>query len=70
MELEDLVKYISKATGDINIKKLVELIIRGGWPANLDYSAEDPKKAVKEYIKLIINDDLYRLDGINRDKHK
>lgn len=63
-------KYVSKATGDVNIKKLAELIIRGGWPANLDYSAEDSKEAVKEYIKLIINDDLYRLDGINRDKHK
>lgn len=25
---------------------------------------------VSEYIKLIIDDDLYRLDGVNRDKHK
>ena len=27
-------------------------------------------KVVDEYIKLIIDDDLTRLDGINRDKHK
>lgn len=28
------------------------------------------KKLVNEYMNLIIDDDLYRLDGISRDKHK
>lgn len=63
-------KHESKATGDVDIRKIAELIIRGGWPANLNLSAEDSRATVKEYIKLIINDDLYRLDGVNRDKHK
>ena len=61
------------STGDISLedlRNLARLIIRGGWPGNLEYSAKDASEAVEEYINLIIDDDLYRLDGINRDKHK
>lgn len=28
------------------------------------------KEVVNEYMNLIIDDDLYRLDGISMDKHK
>lgn len=59
-----------KATGEVDLRNLAGLIIRGGWPANLNYSAKDASKAIEEYINLIIDDDLNRLDGIKRDKHK
>ena len=61
---------IAKSTGEVDLKELARLIIRGGWPGNLEFSSSEAKKALNEYIDLIINDDLYRLDGINRDKHK
>lgn len=72
ISLEDLCnnKFKDKATGEVDLRNLAKLIIRGGWPANLDYSAKDASEAIEEYIKLIIEDDLYRLDGVNRDKHK
>ena len=72
ISLEDLCnnKLISKATGEVDLRNLAKLIIRGGWPANLNYSAKDASDAIGEYINLIIDDDLNRLDGINRDKHK
>lgn len=63
-------KKIAKSTGEVNLTKLASLIIRGGWPGNLNFSSLDAKKTVNEYINLIINHDLHRLDGINRDKHK
>lgn len=63
-------KDIAKNTGDVDLRKLAYLIIRGGFPGNINYSSLDALKIVKEYINLIIDDDLYRLDGINRDKHK
>ncbi len=63
-------KEISKSTGEVNLKKLAHLIIRGGWPGNLEFSTSEAKNAVSEYIDLIINDDLYRVDGVSRDKHK
>ena len=59
-----------KLTGEVDLKHLAGLIIKGGWPGNLNYSPKDSSEAVEEYIKLIIDDDLIRLDGVNRDKHK
>ena len=63
-------KFIDKATGKVELRNLARLIIRGGFPGNINYSASDAKEIVNEYINFIINDDLYRLDGISRDKHK
>ncbi len=63
-------KSISKATVDVSIRKLAYLIIRGGFPANIDYSSSDASKIVKEYIDRIIEDDVSRIDGVKRDKHK
>ena len=59
-----------KLTGEVDLKHLARLIIRGGWPGNIEYSPKDSSEAIKQYIKLIIDDDLIRLDGVNRDKHK
>lgn len=59
-----------KLTGEVDLRKLAGLIIRGGWPGNIDYSPKDSSEVIEEYIKLIIDDDLIRLDGVNRDKHK
>ena len=72
ISLEDLCnnKFKDKALQEVDLRNLAKLIIRGGWPANLSYSAKDASDAIEEYINLIIDDDLYRLDGINRDKHK
>ena len=72
ISLEDLCnnKFKGKSTGEVDLRNLAMLIIRGGWPANLKYSAKDASEAIEEYINLIIDDDLYRLDGVNRDKHK
>lgn len=63
-------KLKPKLTGEVDLRKLAGLIIRGGWPGNIDYSPKDSSEAIEEYIKLIIDDDLIRLDGVNRDKHK
>lgn len=59
-----------KLTGEVDLRNIAGLIIRGGWPGNLDYSPKDASEAIEEYINLIIDDDLNRLDGVNRDKHK
>lgn len=50
--------FKAKATGEVDLRNLAKLIIRGGWPANLDYSAKDSNEAIEEYINLIIDDDL------------
>lgn len=72
ISLEDICnnKKISCSTGNVDLRKLANLIIRGGWPGNLELNDLDAREAIKEYIKLIIDEDLQRLDGITRDKHK
>ncbi len=63
-------KNILKNTGAVDLKKLIYLIIRGGWPGCLNYNDLESLKFVSEYIKLVVDDDLLRLDGVKRDKHK
>lgn len=63
-------KMKDKLTGEVDLKNLARLIIRGGWPGYIEYTAKDASEAIEEYIKLIIDDDLIRLDGVNRDKNK
>lgn len=63
-------KDIAKATGSVDLRNLAHFIIRGGWPSNLTYNSDAAKKVIISYIDLIIEDDLFKLDGVNRDKHK
>ena len=68
MKIQNITENIK--TGEVDLKHLASLIIRGGWPANLDFTTDESRKMVKEYLELIINDDLIRLDGVKRDQHK
>lgn len=63
-------KNIDKFNREVDLRWLAHLIIRGGWPANIGYTSLESKKMVNEYIKIIIDDDINRVDGVNRDKHK
>ncbi|HRT82081.1 MAG TPA: DUF4143 domain-containing protein [Oscillospiraceae bacterium] len=57
-------------TGEVELERLIELIIRGGWPGNLSTPAESAGLLPQEYLKAIIDDDVYRIDGIKRDTSK
>ncbi|MGI6578836.1 MAG: ATP-binding protein [Saccharofermentanales bacterium] len=72
ISLEDLCNgyYKNMMTEELSLDRLIDLIIRGGWPGNLDSASEDMGILPKEYIKSVINHDVYRMEGINRDTHK
>lgn len=57
-------------TGEVELKKLIEYIVRGGWPANQTVSIDKAAYLPKEYIKAILEDDIFRIDGIKRDSKK
>ena len=59
-------KMIEQPTLD----ELIYYIIRGGWPAALTLPKEDAALLPKEYLQAVINHDIYRLEGINRDTKK
>ncbi|MCQ2401589.1 MAG: AAA family ATPase, partial [Lachnospiraceae bacterium] len=60
----------STMTGEVSLKKLIDLIIRGGWPGSLGLSAEQASLLPIEYLNAVIDDDVYRIDGIKRDTTK
>ena len=57
-------------TGDVSLIHIVNLIVRGGWPGSIGINPDSAGLLAKEYINAVINDDLSRVDGIKRDKHK
>lgn len=57
-------------TGEVSLKKLIELILRGGWPGSLGLSAQQASLLPTEYLNAVIDDDVYRIDGIKRDATK
>lgn len=57
-------------TGEVALKNITEMIVKGGWPAAIDDPIETAMLLPIEYLEAVINDDTYRVDGIKRDTHK
>ncbi|MDO4331942.1 MAG: DUF4143 domain-containing protein [Eubacteriales bacterium] len=57
-------------TGEVDLRRLIELIIRGGWPGSLGLSIEQAALLPVEYLNAVVDDDVYRVDGIKRDTTK
>ncbi|MCM1123921.1 MAG: DUF4143 domain-containing protein [Eubacterium sp.] len=57
-------------TGEVELKKLLDYIIRGGWPTNMELDSEQAALLPIRYLEAILEDDIYRLDGIKRDLSK
>lgn len=63
-------KITNKLTKEIELKKLIEYILRGGWPGSIDLPIDEAILIPKQYIEEIIDDDSYRIDNIKRDTIK
>ena len=57
-------------TGDVDLNKLIEYVLVGGWPSTIDLDFKHASLVSKEYVKSIINEDIYKVDDIKRDKSK
>ena len=57
-------------TGEVDLKELIRLIIRGGWPGSISVPAEQAALLPTEYLNAVIDDDVYRIDGIRRNATK
>lgn len=60
----------NKLVNKVELKRLAELIVRGGWPETLNISMQGAMKISKSYIEAVIDKDISEIDGINRDKEK
>ena len=72
VSLKELCNGILKAqlTGEVTLTDLIGYIVRGGWPSSQELSIEEAALLPKEYISAILSDDIERIDGIKRDRHK
>ena len=72
VSLEDLCrdKLTPVMTGEVNLMDLIGYIIKGGWPGNLNAPIDQAALLPIQYIDAIIDDDVYRIDGLKRNKEK
>lgn len=63
-------KITPTMTGDVDLHKIIEFIYRGGWPGNLDTPISQAGLLPIEYLRAVIEDDVYRIDGVKRDLSK
>lgn len=57
-------------TGEVELANLIDAIIRGGWPGNQEMPLSEASILPQEYINAVVDDEVHRIDGITRDKHK
>jgi len=55
---------------NIDILRLIDLTIRGGWPETLNLPLEKAGKVATNYINAIVRNELFREDQPNRNKIK
>lgn len=57
-------------SGEVALETLTACIVRGGWPGSLQLPLEQAALLPREYLHAIVEDDVYRIDGIKRDTAK
>lgn len=60
----------SAMTGEVRLTDLIGYILRGGWPASLGLSIKEASLLPRQYLDAIVDDDVYRIDGVKRDTTK
>lgn len=63
-------KIANRLTKEISLKKIIECILRGGWPGSIGLPIEQAMEIPRQYIEEIIDDDSYRVDNVKRDTIK
>ncbi len=60
----------TQITGEVNLKQLIYYVVRGGWPGNLGTPESICGNLAVEYLKAVVDDDMFKVDGIKRDSRK
>ena len=63
-------KFTNGVIEEVSLNRIIDLIIRGGWPGSLDIETSEYTIIAREYLNAIVNHDIYRLEGINRNTRK
>ena len=55
---------------ELTLEEIANLILRGGWPENINKSAKDSQIITKSYIKDILDKDINEIDNKTRNRDK
>ncbi len=72
VSLKDLYKnkVVSKKTKEVNLKDIIKLVLRGGFPGSINVPFDEAIKIPKEYVKNTIDMDLNRISDVKHDLNK
>ncbi len=72
VSLEELCNgnFMPTLCDEVSLGRLIELTIRGGWPGVLEMSIPEASVVATQYLNAILEDDVFRMDGIKRDSLK
>ena len=72
ISLKDICNNVARdcLTRDVNLKNIIEYILVGGWPSSMNLELDKGILISREYVKSIINEDIYKVDNVKRDKRK
>ena len=59
-----------RGESNTGLKQIANIIIRGGFPKNLNLTEPQVKITNKGYINLLVNEDIKKVDGVSRDPDK
>lgn len=62
--------FLTRMNENVSLQHLAELLVRGGWPGNLQVPESSAGILAKEYITALLETDVYRVDETKRDAHK
>ncbi len=62
--------YETKLTGEVLLRTIATLILRGGWPGSIGLSTKNAVLIPRMYLKNVVDDDVDKIDDIKRNKAK
>lgn len=57
-------------TGEVKLVDLISFVVRGGWPDDINISKNIWGNTAKEYLKTVVDEDMFSVDGVKRDSRK
>ena len=59
-----------ESVSSLDFDNLIDVMVRGGFPASLDVSDDNKYKIAKEYVKSLLNEEIKFTDGVERNASK
>ena len=57
-------------TGEVALTDLIYYVVRGGWPSDVGVSKAACGNTAKEYLRTVVDDDMFNTYGVQRDVKK